>query len=131
ALALEQSIGRHRRAHLDGANLAGRDGLTRPEAEELADAVHGGIAIGLRVLREQLVGDQRAVRPPPDHIGERAATVDPEIPAAVAPAARLHCRSVACPSAALYGRKRPRRSLSEARRRVEVCFAVLPGAPGT
>ena len=32
------------------------------QAEQIADALHGGIAIGLRVLREKLVRDQRAVR---------------------------------------------------------------------
>ena len=53
------------------------------KAEQVADALDGGVAIGLRVLRQELVGDQRAVRPPADHVGEGAAAVDPEIPAAV------------------------------------------------
>ena len=60
----------------------GRAGSARRlQAEQIADALHGGVGIGFRVFREQLVRDQRAVRPPPHHVGEGAAAVDPEIPA--------------------------------------------------
>ena len=82
ALALQQRIGGDRRAHLHGADAAGRDRLALLQAEQVADALHGGVAIGFRVLREQLVRGQRAVRPPPDHVGEGAAAVDPEVPGA-------------------------------------------------
>ena len=57
------------------------------QAEQVADALHGGVAIGLRILGQELVRDQRAVRPPPDHVGEGAAAVDPEIPSVL----RLAC----------------------------------------
>ena len=41
---------------------ARRDRLARSQAEQVADALHGGVAIGLRIFRQQLVGDE-AVRP--------------------------------------------------------------------
>ena len=46
ALALEQRVGRDRRAHLDDADGAGRDWRARREAEEVADRLHGGVGIG-------------------------------------------------------------------------------------
>ncbi len=85
ALALQQRIGGDRGAHLHGADAALRDRLAFGEAEQVADALHGGIAIGFGVFREQLVRGERAVRPPPDHVGERAAAVDPEIPGVASP----------------------------------------------
>ena len=80
ALALEQRVGRNRGAHLDGADAAGRDRLAGLQSEQVADALHRGVGIGFGIFRQQLVRLQRAVRPPPDHVGERAAAVDPEIP---------------------------------------------------
>ena len=80
ALALEQRVGGDRRAHLHRADAAGRDRLAGLQAEQVADALHGGVGIGLRIFRQQLVRHQRAVRPPPDHVGEGAAAVDPEVP---------------------------------------------------
>ena len=80
ALALEQRVGRDRGAHLHRADQAGGNRLAGGQAEEIADALHGGVAIGLRILRQQLMGNQRAVGPPPDHVGEGAAAIDPEIP---------------------------------------------------
>jgi hypothetical protein len=38
------------------------------------------VLVVLRVLRQQLVRDQRAVGPPRDDVGECAAAVDPELP---------------------------------------------------
>jgi len=55
--------------------------LARREAEQVADALHRGVAIGLGIFRQQLVGDELAVRPPPDHVGEGAAAIDQELPA--------------------------------------------------
>ena len=54
--------------------------------QQLADALNRGIAVAAGILRQQLVGKDRAVRPPRHDIGEGAAAIDPEIPAAV----RLH-----------------------------------------
>ena len=53
----------------------------------------GGVAIGLRILRQQLARDQRAVGPPPDHVGEGAAAVDPEIPSCHRVAVHLRLRT--------------------------------------
>ena len=85
ALALEQRVGGDRGAHLHRADAAGRDRLAGAQAQQVADALHGGVGIGFRVFRQQLVRDQRAVRPPPHHVGEGAAAVDPEIPTLIAP----------------------------------------------
>src|SRR5262249_59060393 len=95
-------------AHLPRADNSLRDGFARLYADEIADALHRGVAIGLGVVGKKLVGDERAVRPASDHVGEGAAAVDPEIPAAVG----LHRRAPARVLAALYRRLRPRRSIS-------------------
>ena len=58
-------------------------GAPGAQAEQLADAVHRRVAIALRVLGQQLVRDERAVRPARDDVGERAAAVDPELPACI------------------------------------------------
>ncbi len=81
ALALEQRIGRHRRAHLDRGDAGSGDRLAMPQSKQIADALHSGVAIGLGIFREELVRDERAIRPPSQHVGEGAAAVDPEIPA--------------------------------------------------
>lgn len=81
ALAFEQRVGRDRRAHLHHVDALGRDRLAGREAEQVADAGHGRVAVLLRVLRQQLVRDERAVGPARDDVGERAAAVDPELPA--------------------------------------------------
>ena len=80
ALALEQRIGGDRGAHLHRADALARDRLARREPEQMADAVHRRVPIGLGIFRKQLVGDERAVRPPADHVGEGAAAIDPEFP---------------------------------------------------
>jgi hypothetical protein len=80
ALALQERVGRDRGAHLDRADPARRDWLACCQAEQIADALDRSVAIGLRVLGQKLVRHQCAVRPPPDHVGEGAAAVDPEVP---------------------------------------------------
>ncbi len=81
ALALQQRVGGDRRAHLDGVDGARRDRLGRPEAQHRPDARHGGVGVAARVLAQQLVGGERAVRRPRHHVREGAAPVDPELPA--------------------------------------------------
>ena len=61
ALALEQRIGRNGRAHLHGADAAGRDRFAGLQPEQIADALHGGVGIGLGIFGQQLVRDKRAV----------------------------------------------------------------------
>jgi hypothetical protein len=80
ALALQQSVGRNRGAHLDVADAFCRDGGVLVDAEQVADALDGGVWIGLGVFRQELALVQRAVGCTANHIGEGAATIDPEIP---------------------------------------------------
>ena len=60
---------------LGGQRRAARD------AEQIADAGERGVLVAPGVLGEQLVGDERAVGPARDDVGEGAAAVDPELPA--------------------------------------------------
>src|SRR5262249_53267662 len=82
--ALQERIGGDRGAHLHRADEAFGDRFIvsepRSTPKRLANALAGGVAIGLRVLGEKLMCDQRAVRPPPDDVGEGAAAIDPELP---------------------------------------------------
>ena len=80
ALALQQRVGRDRRAHLDHVDLGAGDRRAGGDAHQLADALDGGVAVVLRVLREQLARHQRAVGAAPDDVGEGPAPVDPELP---------------------------------------------------
>src|SRR5262249_15726174 len=59
---------------------AGRDRRAVLEGEQVADALHRRVAIGLGIFRKELVWDERPVRPPPADVGEGAAAVDPEVP---------------------------------------------------
>ena len=83
ALALQQRIGRDRGAHLHATDQAWGNRLIRLDAEEVADALHRGIAIGLGIVRKKLVRHEAPVRPAPDHVGKGATAVDPEIPRVV------------------------------------------------
>ena len=82
ALALEQCIRGDRRAHFYRFDLRGRNRGAGSHAEQLADSGNGRIAVALGILGEQLVRQQGSVRSPRDDVGERAATINPELPAA-------------------------------------------------
>jgi len=71
-----------RRPHLHGPDGPAWDRLAGLQPEQIADALHRGIAIGFGVFRQQLVRHQRTVRPSTDDVGEGSAAVDPEIPIA-------------------------------------------------
>jgi hypothetical protein len=79
--ALEQRVGGHRGAEPDRADLRARDGPAVRHPEQPADAGQHRVPVPARVLREQLADGQGAIRAARDHVGEGAATVDPEIPA--------------------------------------------------
>ena len=81
ALAFEQRVGRDRGAHLHALDQIGRDRFVGTEPQQVTDAGHRRVAILLGVLAQQLMGDERAIGPPADDIGEGAAAVDPELPA--------------------------------------------------
>src|SRR5690606_2903859 len=52
----------------------------RGQAQQLANARHGGVAVLLGVLRQQLGGRGGAVGAARHDVGERAPTVNPELP---------------------------------------------------
>ena len=80
ALAFEQGVGRNRRSHLDRSDPALRDGFARLQSQQVPNALHRRVTVGAGIFREQLVCHQCPVRPPTDHVGEGAATIDPKIP---------------------------------------------------
>ena len=92
ALALQQRVGGDRGAHAHLADGIGRNGRAGREAEQGANAMDGGVGVGLRVFRQQLHGMERTVRSAPDDVGEGTAAVDPEVPFSVhRPSSRCHC----------------------------------------
>ena len=86
ALALEQRVGCDRGAHPHDRDAVRGKRLAAWAAEQVGDAGDGRVRIGLRILREQLMGYQAPIGGPGDDVGERAATVDEEVP----PAAAIH-----------------------------------------
>ena len=80
ALALEQRVGRNRGAHLHAQHLLGRDGGVRRDPHQIPDPLQGRVRVTLRRLRQQLMGVIAALGVPCDHVRERAATIDPELP---------------------------------------------------
>jgi hypothetical protein len=80
ALALEQRIGRDGRAHLDLADHAVRHGRTVLQPEQVADALDRRVAIGFRILRQELSRMQASVGRPANDVGKGPAAVYPEIP---------------------------------------------------
>jgi hypothetical protein len=80
ALAFEQRVGRYRGAHPHDVDGPGWDGLLA-DAEQLPYALHGRVAVALRVFRQELERHERAVGLAADDIRERAAAIDPELPA--------------------------------------------------
>ena len=125
ALALEQRIGGDRGAHLHGADAALRDRLALLQAEQVADALHGGVLVGFRIFREQLVRGELAVRRAADDVREGAAAIDPEVPGAAhaalsvrhARACAGHPRLSALTKQVVDGRDKPGRSDARAEHR--------------
>ena len=80
-LAFKQGIGRDRGAHLYRFDkLAGYRG-TGLDPEQMAYARHRGVAVLIRVLRQQLVRGDGAVGAARNDVGEGAAAIYPELPA--------------------------------------------------
>ena len=82
AAALQQRIGGHRGPHLHRPDPVRRQRLTAGHLEQVGDGGSGCVVVAARVLAQQLVRDEAAVGPPSHDIGEGAATIDPEVPAA-------------------------------------------------
>ena len=83
ALALEECVGRDGGAHLHHRDPLDRDCLPNRYAQQLADALQGGVGVMPGVVRQQLVRHQPAIRAPGDEIGEGAPPIDPELPTAL------------------------------------------------
>ncbi len=81
ALALEQGIGGNRGAHLHRIDQFRRQRRTVGHTEDVSDALDCGIRVSPWILRQELVGDRCTVGATGDHIGEGAASIDPELPA--------------------------------------------------
>ena len=84
ALALEERIGGDGGAHLDAFDHLRRQRMPARHAKQVADARGRRVSVGLRILREELVGKQPPVRRPRHDVGEGAAAVDAELPGALA-----------------------------------------------
>jgi hypothetical protein len=83
ALAFEQGVGGHCRAHPHLLDEAGGDRARRTVTEQLTDPGHGCIGVPRRVVRQQLVRQQTTVGTARHDVGERPATVHPELPPSV------------------------------------------------
>ena len=82
AVTFQQGVGGHRGAHLHRRHLFGRNRIGGRQPQEAADAGQGRVLVLFRVFRQQLQRRQNTVRFPGDDVGESAAAVDPELPAA-------------------------------------------------
>ena len=81
ALALQQRIGGDRGAHLDRVDPLARDRRIGRKPEQVANAVHRRVAVGLGIFRKQFMRGEAAVGTPADHVGKGTAAIDPELPA--------------------------------------------------
>ena len=81
AAALEQCIGGDRGAHLDDADRPFRDRRAGRETQVIADRLHRGVGVG-GAFRKELSRVKPTLRIAADDVGEGAAAIDPEIPAA-------------------------------------------------
>ena len=81
AAPLEQGVSRDGRAHLHRIDRARRDRRIGRKPEHAADAGHRGVTVAGRVLAQHLVGGKFAGGGAGDDVGERAAAIDPELPA--------------------------------------------------
>ena len=80
ALAFEQCVRRHRRAHLNSLDDTFGQRCTTCHFQGFADTLQRGILVPFRVFGKQLVREQLSVRRTDDKIGERPAPVDPKLP---------------------------------------------------
>ncbi len=80
ALAFEQRVGGNGGAHLHRFDGARRDRRIERNTKHRLDAGNGGVAVAAGILAEQLVGREMSVGMARDDVGERAATIDPELP---------------------------------------------------
>ena len=82
AAALQQRVGGHRGAHLHRPDALGRQRLVPGDIEQVGNGGRGSVVVAARVLAQQLVRHEAAVGPASHHVGEGAAAIHPEVPAA-------------------------------------------------
>src|SRR5271156_1053441 len=80
-LAFQQRVGGYRGTHFHASNLLRRDHLARRKLQQPAYALDRRIVVLSGTFRQQLERMQRLVRRASDDIRERAAPIDPELPA--------------------------------------------------
>ena len=80
AFALEQRVGGDGRAHPHAGDGMRWQWAPARRPDDVGDTGNSRIRIGLRVLRQQLVGNQPAVRRARHDVGESAAAIDEELP---------------------------------------------------
>ena len=78
----EQGIGGHRGPQPQFLDPFRIDLLPRPETQQLSHRRHSWIPRHIRLHRQHLAHHELTVRLQPHHIGEGAATINPELPAA-------------------------------------------------
>ena len=81
ALAFQERIRGHRGSHFDAGHPRGRNGFIGSKTEHPPDTFHRGVVILRRIFRQQLEGVQFTLGRASDDIGERAAAIDPKLPA--------------------------------------------------
>ena len=81
ALAFQQRVGRDRGPHLHAGHAFRRDRLSRRQPQQQPDALDRRIRILRWILRQQLAGAKCAIGGEADDVRERAAPIDPELPA--------------------------------------------------
>ena len=55
--------------------------MSRPQAEQIANALHSGVGVSFGVFRQELADVQRAGGIASHEVGKRAAAINPETPA--------------------------------------------------
>ena len=108
AAPLQQRVGGDGGPHLDEADRIGRDRGAGGQIEEVADRLHRRVGIG-GALGQELADMEPPFGVAADHIGERPAAVDPEVPA-------LACHNIPLRGGATFIRRRERRHPRPARR---------------
>ena len=81
AVTLQQCVGGDCGTHFHGIYRLSthRRGIVRPQCAP--DSFHGGVGVAPRILGKQLTRDDAAIGLPRHHVGERTATINPELPA--------------------------------------------------
>jgi len=80
ALAFEQRIGRNRGSHFDSGDVGCGYLRARPKSHQVANPLYRGVRVGFGIFRQQFVRNDGPLGSAGNHIGERAAAIDPEIP---------------------------------------------------